>query len=559
MSLLLLLTGASAPAPSAGTPKARPSLDLAVEVVTASGATTRWGPEDLEAANVPTGLSFSTQRMQGFADAAITLRRRIDRDYPDVHLFDSVAFIAADGSVAYEGRAGAMPRSFGSDHSVSLQSAGWMSHTRDRTFTEIFVDRDLGAWGPPSRTRRINLIANGTPDMGGWEVAPDQTNALPCITNRWTDLPVSDNRQEAWYDANGLSLGAVYFSIDMVTGIGPSTTWNHQMFFSTDDLHSNVGDGSTDPNGNDKAAGYHVPSAGDRKYLFMYAGHAATAPVGPYQSDWRHIAVYGNHGLTRRGPDPGGFYASDVIRHLASKYAPLLDTSGVQDTGFAIPHLVFRDRTMPYDAFLAVNAYHLWNLAVWENRTLHYAPTNLSDYDWEVRLTEQGVSVQLQGDSTEDLANGIVVQFQNVATGAQETLTPERYPELRDSSVENPANQHGLEFWTDYQLSIPTTRDAALNLGRAALAEFNQPKAPGSITVSHHIRDRGGNWQPVWKVRAGDRIVIADHPNDRPRLVHETSYSHDGRQVTIAVDSTMRRLEAVIDRLSTALSAANLT
>ena len=293
-------------------------------------------------------------------------------------------------------------------------------------------------------------------------------------------------------------------------------------------------------------------------FLWFWDSSTLAVAPAPHGFLFRTIAVYGDHRLTPRGSDPGGFYASDVIRDITSRFCSQLSTAGVLDTSYPIPHLVFKERTDPYDAFLAVNAYHLWNLAVWENKTLHYTPTDLTDYDWEIRLSDPGVRVDLQGDSTEQLANGIVVQFDNVATGARETLTPDAYPDLKDSSVDNPANVHGLTLWTDYQLSVPATKDAALQIGRAALAEYNQPKAAGSITASHHIRDRAGHWQPVWKVRAGDRVSITDHANDRPRRIHETSYQHDERQVTIAVDSTMQRLDAVIDRISTALAAANL-
>src|SRR5262249_24675158 len=125
-------------------------------------------------------------------------------------------------------------------------------------------------------------------------------------------------------------------------------------------------------------------------------------------------------------------------------------------------------------------------------------------------------------------------------------------------NVENPANKHGLQVWTEVELSIPCDQGTTLQIGAAVLAEFNQPKAPGTITVKGHVRDRAGHWQQGWKVRAGDRIAITDHPNDRPRHVHETSWNHGSLTLTIAVDSTFQRIEAYFDRVASAVQAAGL-
>jgi hypothetical protein len=95
---------------------------------------------------------------------------------------------------------------------------------------------------------------------------------------------------------------------------------------------------------------------------------------------------------------------------------------------------------------------------------------------------------------------------------------------------------------------------AAAQIGRIALAEFNLPKAPGTITVTGHIKDRAGHWQQGWRVRAGDTVAITDHPNDRPRLVTETTWDHDSKTLTISVEGPAHRLDAVLDRITTILS-----
>jgi hypothetical protein len=82
----------------------KPSLELTVEVTRADGSQRDWGPGG-RAGEVPQGLSFRTKQAEGFADANLTLARRVDREYPDLNLLDGVVISGADGSVAYEGRA----------------------------------------------------------------------------------------------------------------------------------------------------------------------------------------------------------------------------------------------------------------------------------------------------------------------------------------------------------------------------------------------------------------------------------------------------------------------
>jgi hypothetical protein len=535
-----------------------PPLDLAVETTDAGGVRYRWDSSDRYAGNRPQGLSFSTKRGEGFADGSVTLARRIDRDYVDLHLFDDVAFIGADGSVAYEGRVGAQPRSVKDAHSISVQCAGHMAHARDRPFSEVYVDRDLSAWQVPSRARQVSLLASNW-GMGTGQSVMD-ASAFPALQLQLQGSWSSPFKPlvEMWYDAGPSNrAGIVYFSSQGTA----QTTATFELYVLSGTTDNTVTQTSTDQWAGTNTETYFTFSAGRRYCAFEWLYN--TTPAGADGADFsmflQNVAVYGDHGLPTYGADPRGVLASDVMRDIASRFCPQLSTAGVQNTEWPIPHLVFKDPTDPYDAFLELNKFHLWELGVWENKTLTFAPADRTDYDWEIRLSDFGVEVDLQGDSTENLANGIIVNYQNVATGVKDTLFPDSYTDLADSNPDSPINQHGLTRWTKLDLSSPTTADAAVQIGRAALLEYNQPKAPGTITITGHVRDRAGHWQQGWKVRAGDTVSITDHPNDSPRLVTETSWNHDSKQLSITVDSTAQRLDAVIDRIGTALTAAGLT
>jgi hypothetical protein len=483
---------------------AKPSLELAVEVTGADGTQHRWGP-GARAGDVPQGLSFRTKQGEGFADANVTLARRIDRDYVDLHL--------------------------------------------------------LG-WGEVSRARKIALLAaEASPD--GPAVNPDSSGLAALETTVQGPLQASVfPKCEALYDAGpGMLIAKVYYDWQRAaTTTNPSWLWDIQAA-DDDSFATAATTGELQAEPASTGAAYYTPAATHRYLEVRLLWNSTTGDSGAnkYSVFWRNLAIYGDHGLPLIGDtDPKGVAASDVIRHLIGKYCPLLDSGGVQATTYPIPHLAFHDRTDPYDAILEVNKYHLWQFGVYDNRTLEFGPVDMSDYDWEVRLSDPGTKVELQGDSASDLANGIVVTYQNVSTGKQDVLTPDDHPELRDTGPENPATLAGINKWMEITLSSPSTMDAALQVGRAALAENNQPKAPGTITVQGHIRDRVGHWQPCWKVRASDRLILSDHPNDRARLVVETDYQNDSKTISIAVDSSFKRLDAVLDRLGTALRAANL-
>lgn len=545
----------------------RPSLDLVVVVTDKTGTTTTLDSNAKDPGDRPRGIQFGTQLGSGFYTGGFTLSRRIDRDNVDLHLLDDARIIGAAGDTAYEGFVGAMPRSMDDTHTLNIATTGYMAAASDQSFTCIFVDQDISRWGAPSRTRYAGLIGAGLKVFDS-ATHPDVTTGKASLsTFVGDDWGAGGATSEPWYDAGpGNLIGAiegVFQTSGSAFGAFPGF-WGWQIFVAADDTAATTG---TSNLAAASGAGSIVPATPARYGLLSFVYSAAGGTAGlTWSVDWTRLTVYGDHGLPLIDPgdgSPRGVGASDVIRYLAGKYCPLLNTAGVQSTTYPIAQLAFYEDSSVYDAMLKVNSYHLWNLAVWEGRTLTYAPIDLSDYDWQIRHDEVGATIGLQGDDAAALRNGIIVTFQNVATGKLERLHPDVYAELRDDSIDNPANQHGRKMFgtQPFMIPFPTTRADALILGQLQLREDQQPKAPGSFTVANHIQDRQGNWQPVWMVRAGHRIkpVSSVMLSDRPRLIHETSYNHDSRTVTIAVDSTLRYIEGYIDRVSTALAANGLS
>lgn len=526
----------------------KPALGLSAEIRTPEGAGMTWDSH-ARAEERPRAISFSTRRGEGFGNASLTLSRRVDREYRDLGLLDELILYGEDGSTAFEGRLASSPRSLSDTHTIAPQFVGWMAHARDRKATQIYVDRDVSGWTEMPLVRKASLTAGGT-----WvdSMASYGSSLVTTAESGSATAPVRPHSSEAWYDAGPeAALSRLYFSaIQLTSHSGSPAAW--AAYLASDGSFSSFVASSANPSG-----AVALASAG----RYRYACFVLTMPntdVRRAEVRWSDIAVYGDHGLPLIGAEPAGVAASEVIAHVITKWCPMLNPGGVKRTTTPIGHLAFRGRTDPYDMMLEANKFHLWNLAVWERRTVHYEPVDLADHDWEVRLSDHGVGLEFQGDSTEEAVyNGIAVSFENVATagsenGTRDSATPDRYRELRDLSPEHPANRHGYPRWAELELSSPTTLAGALYIGQAKLAELNSPRSPGSITVKGHIRDRAGNWQPVWRVRAGETVAITDHPNTRPRLIVETSYDHDGYALTIGVDSLIPRVEAILDRLTAA-------
>jgi hypothetical protein len=550
-------------------PQPRPPLALSAEVITANGARFPFGAH-LEPDRRLTGLSFGTKLGEGFSDASATIARRVDRDYPDIGLVDTWAFVGADGETAYEGRLSANPRELTDHHAINVTLTGWMAHAKDRKFREVYVDRAFSSWGPPARRRRINLATlnytNHDPAAYADPSLAEAGISLKVGPGGWASpyKPVS----ESWYFAPpGVQLGLVegWWKRETTTTLGGADpVWKWHLYLSNDDIGSvtavtanlqGVGPGTATIG---PATTFTATSAFAQLY---YDATPVALDGAEWALAWYKLAVYGNHGLTWYTglPDePAGVMLSDVIKNIAARWCPQLDTRGVLPNSYVLQHCAFRDRTYPYDAFLELNAAALWHLAVWEDRVLHFRPYDFTTAKWQVRTDEQGVSVNLQGDSIDDLHNGICVTYQDVLSGAGMEVTPDDDEALRDPDPGNPWNAHGIAHWDELDLSRPMLRAEAVGIGAMVLRDRNRPRAPGTITVKGYCRDAQGNPQQGWKVRAGDTIAITDFPNDTPRLIVETRWNDDDKTMTIGVDQPLAVTEAIEERIMSALEATQV-
>lgn len=544
---------------------------LAISVKHADGRVTRWGADEV-GSSIPTGLRFSTSIPGLFKDMSCSLLRRSDITYPDEAIYDDIRVYGPGGQVAWEGRGAQLPRRHGDSFAVTPGAIGWSAHLRDDpSFREIYVDRDLTRWGAVTSGYRLAVPTFTILDP---RVQPDIANGLPTLfTGTDGGLGTTSKLNPlAFYDSGGIDIGSLYYAWNRANGnisSGADATYNWYAIVGSNDTFTG---GTYDTTGDLQAAGPSsgtiTASTGGRKFALVGWEYLASSSWSqPFAIHWSCLAVYGRHGLTKRGSDSAtsakGLYASDVLGDIVSRGAPLLRfTTGpdgsITPSTFVIGHLAFLDPTTPEDAISLVNGYHRYEWGVAENRTFFWRPPDPDRLTWKARLSD-GAQIELEGDDANNIFNGVFVVYtdpsgRRCTVGPPGALADATDGSLVDASADNPVNAHGIpRRWGLLEISTTVTLAAAIQLGAIWLADHRLPSRRGTIRLTGLVEHPTEGMRPVWRVRAGDYITLADRPGDVARRIVDTEYDHDTRQMTLQLDNTAFNIDAILERLGVGL------
>lgn len=536
---------------------------LALSITSADGRSTRWGPDEPSAAEILASLGFGTSAPGGFKDLTGSLPRRIDREYPDLGLRDSVRVYGPGNETVWEGRVAQLPRSHGAGFGITPGAIGHAALLRGRPdFQEVYVDRDPASWDLPSLARQATSLASGrsagdltwTQQHGGW-LLPFPTTAIGAT------------RIAAELHYQGRSTTPVATLQYMGAYGGTPVGWAHELYSAVSDNSGFTlidSDFNPDLDGSLKT----VAAATGATRFFFYIDSNSSGFTPPAGSNRRlsALAVFGAHGLTRRthtAGQPDGVYVTDVIADIVARTAPGLSFStgaggSIEPSTFIVPHLVFADATTGENAILASNAYLQWEWGVYDDREFFFRAPDPERLCWEVRLSD-GAHLTLEGDSGEEVFNGVYVLYTD-PDGNRKTVGPPGARAdatdgaLADTDPGNPVNAHGEIHWARLDIGQITTLAGATAIGAAFLAEKSRATRRGQLTVkgmgaTHPTRGPS----PVWRMRAGDHVRVADHSASVPRRIIETRYTHDGRQMTCSLDNTTHVIEAILERFGAAL------
>lgn len=543
-------------------------LRLSVEVEPPQGNRYfRWAPDAPVARYAPSGLSFSTTIPGGFEEMGVTLKRRPRDDFGDLSPFSNIRVTGAGGEVAWEGRLEGSPKSSGEDMNITPNAVGWqVALEDDQTVRMVYVDRDLSNWTDPTPARRLSLydtfggiiynvvntasVEPGDDGAGGLRLHLDERASVGAVCESWYDS--LSTLSSVYYAYNGKNLGG---TADVGRIDGTNTSVGASITTGTDVV---TGGSPVAPSGTQTET-----SVSGKRYAIATLLRAASAisTDADRQLVLSDVAVYGSHGMTKRGAEPdAGFYASDVINHAVGTWAPNLSRQ-IDTSGFVIPHLTFREYTTVTEIIREANRFHLWDWGVWDNKTFHYYEQGARGRNWRARIGP--TNLQEAGPQVDRVWNGVVVSYPDV-DGTTRTVGPTgsgadtESSDLLDDDLDNPANQAGLRRWTRLDSSTVTTSAGAIEIGRRFLLQSKEINTSGQATIVGVCIDNRGVRRPAWQVRAGDTIQFTDAADTSPRRIIRTTYDADTLTCSIDLDSPPEGLDALLERLSVSLVGLNL-
>lgn len=408
--------------------------------------------------------------------------------------------------------------------SASVAAVGRRVLLQRDVMREIYVDRDLSKWGGPSTARQIALVAAGVAPTTG-EVAPDDSGA-PSIVQRFTgqwDGPTGRPDVESSYASNGIPIGSVYYAWTKGPNVDAAdANWFWAVILGDDDVYS-----ALDTTGNLRAAG---PGAGtitattatrmvavlQHEYLLAAAGSYGGVNT-PYEIYWPNVAVFGRHGLTKRGAAPEGFYTEDIFRDAVTRASTGLQIVTGDSSAFTLAHCVYLTDTRHEQIALDMAGLMGWHYGVWE------PDSTLSDTGRAMFIptptTATCTVFRTECDDMQEptirydkLYNTCRVSYTDTATGRPAVVTVSINNEL--------AQQYGVTAGTLPIDGGLMSSAAATTLGTFALQlAQNDVRGQGSATLPLYVRDANGALKPSCLLKSGrDRIRIPDLPAIGSRL-----------------------------------------
>jgi hypothetical protein len=526
----------------------------------ANGDTTRWGADEAEVDRLLTDLQFSTSAPGGFRDLTCSLLRGL-QPKTDENLFDTVEVHGAGGRIIWSGRLHVpAPVRLPTNQSSPRRRMERAPRRQPDVHRHLHGPRP-NSWQEMAIMWRAGLAGSSidteympaTVGTGGISISlPTATSPAFSISELWYTAPPGATVAQFYVTGTtfGLNNGWLHGFVPLNTQVPTGSVLNPP---------AGVFNGLVSENAvtRSKYLVYRLYSngvaasqaAGSGTTITKIGVSSATVPLRSRTEPNQAGTIVGA---------PPGVYASDVIKRAVTAKAPLItfDADSVQATTFPIPHLVFADPTAVSKVIDAANAYHNWDWFVWENRKLFYQPAGTGT-EWHARQAD-GAQLQLEGDNASELYDRVFVSYDDVATGRHKIAGwpgsgfDVEAASLIDTNLDNPvvANLKSPRAMR-IDLSFPTTDDGAVELGTAALDEARLAARSGTITLTGTVKDAGGVVQPVSAVRAGDTVRMMDLPNDAPRRIVETTYSHSNRQISLTINSSSSRLQALIERLIT--------
>jgi hypothetical protein len=188
-----------------------------------------------------------------------------------------------------------------------------------------------------------------------------------------------------------------------------------------------------------------------------------------------------------------------------------------------------------------------WGLSVWDEfgatdglPKAEFKARSVADYDWLVTLADLDAFDYQDDDS--QIYNYVIVQYRD-----DKNIT--RYHTPTDNTSQTDAASIAAYGRRDYVYDIgdgDATR--AEYVGDRFLQYHKDPLPRCSMTLTGRIRDSHGRWQPANRVRAGDRVRVADWQGGVTYFLRTANYDAETMQLSMGTDLSPETLPMLLAR-----------
>lgn len=511
------------------------------------------GAED-QTGYVPTGITAASNEW-GSDTISFNLNRDPRIPFPDLRPF-SPCELEVDGSIVWSGYVWQTPAS--GDYTIGVAGRGWQYHLDDDQYDELYVHASLGDYadqrGLGDLTRYLASPQVIQDTIGGIVLMFPKGLVIAADTRVGVTLDLHDTR-------------SARISVDWASSNNDAST----SFFAR--THSS-------------ASEFGSASISDAFSFALNTGASGTTS-GNFASQYRYVSlllfrssagtlaadvtlrITGARNYASTAYESGGqsiLKASDVVKGVLNPgigMLPLLSqsTALIQSTTFNIPELQSIDAGMTARGYItAANAFHNWLAQVDVSRRLVFRPRPTTPL-YEVNTIGGAKFTDAALNSGEDVYNFVGVQYQ----------WPDGSAQLQWRSSTSPLlTAQGRTRTYLLNTSAVLTDAAAAQLGDAWLTSRTKTPLKGNLEVSQSGGlQTVGDGQPVHPsqllrscgevVRLNDRVNPDTGGWGRHGTISTVSYSHDGEQASIAIDSPRDNLDALLSRYSILEHSLGLT
>lgn len=521
------------------------SLTVPLEVWLSTGRSGRYVAQDLR------DLTFRWTDPGGYQSCRLTLDRPLTRTPDEVGYYgDCTVYDTRTGQVVWDGRQEDPGRAAGAGQIYELAALGGQSHTRDRSVSWIYVDRDMTRWSPV----HTSACPGGQRSVGEDETAfPGEVSLSQLMPN---GTPVSGagttyvSSRYMWIYRTGQKLGRFDYRWD--TGRTDTNlrvrayahaagTWSSTFTLARDQAANTAGGTSsakvitTDyPNGRDSIQVRlqwtgATTTIGDDLTWLAYAGLVV---IGTRYNR------SGTHLLTGASYPASTVAASDVVEDLLGRLlGGQYDAANavISATSHNIEQLAYIDPVTADDVLsdlALLESGYTWR--VWERGTnglyrFEYVPIPTA-VRYEAEVSDDGYE---SIGSANGLYNRVSVRWRDAGGAVRTTERTATVPELDAAGV---TRQQMIDLGDEVG-----SLNEAQRAGDQFLQDHRYAANAGTLRVSGPIMDlQLGRMVMPWEIRPG--LIRLRGINPRPDALNASSVN--GESVLRIVSSGFRASDA---------------